>query len=112
MQRTRRTVTMKSCAVLVALGVSLVCGASARALAGPIVLAGHDLFATQAGAQQSFSLFPIPADFFFPGSDPFVGAVALCWFLFEAAGATFDFSYDTLAPLVELVQDELWNLPM
>ena len=27
--------------------------------------------------------------------------------LFEAAGARFDFSYETLAPLVELLQDEL-----
>lgn len=32
--------------------------------------------------------------------------------LFAAAGAKFDFSYDTLAPLMELVQKELAKLPM
>ncbi len=31
--------------------------------------------------------------------------------LFQAAGATFDFSYDTLAPLIELVQTEADKLP-
>ncbi len=31
--------------------------------------------------------------------------------LFAAAGAKFDFSYETLAPLMELVQDELAKLP-
>lgn len=77
MQGTRRTVTMRSCAVLVALGVSLVCGAPAPASASPIVLAGHDVFTTLAGAQQDFSSFPLPADLFFPGSDPFAGVVAL-----------------------------------
>ena len=70
MQRTRRIVTMKSCAVLVALGASLVCGAPAPALAGPTVLAGHDMFTTLPGAVQDFSSFPIPADFFFPGANP------------------------------------------
>lgn len=32
--------------------------------------------------------------------------------LFETAGAKFDFSYDTIAPLVELAQDELSKLPL
>jgi len=31
--------------------------------------------------------------------------------LFEAAGARFDFSADTIAPLVEAVQQELAGLP-
>ena len=31
--------------------------------------------------------------------------------LFETAGARFDFSHDTLAPLMELVQTELDRLP-
>ena len=31
--------------------------------------------------------------------------------LFSAAGAEFDFSYETLAPLIELLQSELDALP-
>lgn len=31
--------------------------------------------------------------------------------LFESAGAKFDFSYDTLAPLIEMIQEELGKLP-
>ena len=61
----------------VALGISLLCVLPARAVAGPTVLAGHDLFHTLPGAAQDFSLFPIPADFFFPGSDPFNSVVNL-----------------------------------
>ena len=94
MQRTRRTVTIKTCAVLVALGVTLVCGAPPPALAGPSVLAGHDVFTTLAGAEQDFSALPLPADFFFPGADPFGGVVALqgeplvTWDGFSGLGTT------------------------
>ncbi len=58
-------------------GVLLMLGGAAPALAGPTVLAGHDLFSTGDGAVQDFSSFPIPADFFFPGSDPFNSIIDL-----------------------------------
>ena len=64
-------------AVTIVAGLLLFATSPARAVAGPDVLAGHDLFATGDGALQDFSLFPIPADFFFPGSDPFNSIVDL-----------------------------------
>jgi len=41
------------------------------------VLPGHDIWETGVGAAHDFSSDPIPADFFDPGSDPFIGLIPL-----------------------------------
>lgn len=60
--------------VLVSATSLLVVQPASPALASPVP-AGNDYFETQPGTFQDFSMTPIPADFFDPGSDPFTGVI-------------------------------------
>jgi hypothetical protein len=58
--------------------IFLTAAAASPAVAQQPVLAGHDLLTTDPTLTDfDFSLTPIPADFFVPGSDPFDGVIAL-----------------------------------
>ncbi|MBI2171426.1 MAG: hypothetical protein HYU30_05330 [Chloroflexi bacterium] len=75
--------------LLLVMVASLTFGQGA-ALASP-VHSGYDNFQTVAPTQQNFSLLPIPADFFDPGSEPFQGVIQ---FLGEPLGP--DSTADTI----------------
>ena len=75
-------------------------GGSDVARADSVVQAGHDLLETDSSDTHiDFSAYPLPADFFDPGSDPFAGTVYLEGDPFDSFGG-----YNGLSPTDTIVE--------
>lgn len=85
---------------LLAAVLVFVAGGSDVARADSVVQAGHDLLETDSSDTHiDFSVDPLPADFFGPGSDPFAGTVSLEGDPFDSFGG-----YDGLSPTDTIVE--------